>query len=181
MTRASTWSSGVLWLALLLAACIVWLGVLQWRWVREASEAEQVRMQSLVDARLAQLAQEFDRHITNLYAQFVVVPNEARAPSLAERAAEWFAREDAPAIVAEIFAVRGTPGAPPRLQRFDPQTSSFSDAEWPARLAGLRERVARGQPAAGARPAVWRVGPRIDLSVPAVVVARPMLHVGAAG
>ncbi len=170
--------SGLLWLALLLAACIAWLGVLQWRWVREASEAEQARMQSLLDARVAQFTQEFDRHITNLYAQFVVVPNEARQSSLSERAAEWLARENSPPLVSDVFAVRGRPGTPLRLQRFDPAASAFVDAEWPARLEGLRERLTQGQPAEGARPAVWRVGPRIDLAIPAVVVARPVLQLG---
>lgn len=171
-----TRTSGLFWLALLLAASIAWLGVLQWRWVREASEAELVRMQSLVDARLAQFAQEFDRRITNVYAQFVVVPNEARLPSLAERAAEWLARENSPAIVSDIYAVRGRPGTPLRLQRFDAAASAFVEAEWPQRLSALRERLEKGQPQAGARPAVWRVGPRIDLAVPAVIVSRPVLH-----
>lgn len=165
-----------MWLALVLAVAIVWLGVLQWRWVREASEAERVRMQSLVDARVAQFAQEFDRHVTDVYAQFLFVPNEARQPSLAERAAEWFARENAPAIVSAIYAVRGQPGAPLRLQRFDTAASAFVDADWPDRLSALRHRLLQGQPEAGARPAIWRVGPRIEPSVPAIVVARPVLH-----
>jgi signal transduction histidine kinase len=176
--RVAGRGSALLWLALLLAACIAWLGVMQWRWVREASEAEQARMQSLLDARVAQFTQEFDRRITNLYAQFVLVPNEARPASLSERAAEWLAKENAPALVSEIFAVRGRPGTPLRLQRFDEATSAFEDSAWPARLEGLRERLTRGQPAAGARPAVWRVGPRIDHEIPAVVVARPVLHLG---
>ena len=99
MTRGLKRPFGLLWLALVLVACIAWLGLLQWRWVREASEAERVRMQSLIDARVAQFAQEFDRRITNIYAQFVLVPNEARPQSLAERAAEWLARENAPPVV----------------------------------------------------------------------------------
>lgn len=169
-------TSGLLWLALVLVACIVWLGVLQWRWVREASEAEQVRMKSLLDARVAQFAQDFDRRITNLYSQFVALHGEARAPSLAERAGEWLAQENAPAIVSAIYAVHGRPGVPLRLERFDPAAQQFAAADWPDSLRDLRERLARGQPDAGARPSVWRVGPRIDLSVPAVVIARPVLH-----
>lgn len=178
MTRALKRPFGLLWLALVLVACIAWIGLLQWRWVREASEAERVRMQSLIDARVAQFAQEFDRRITNIYAQFVVVPNEARPQSLAERAAEWLARENAPPVVSAIYAVRGRPGVPLRLERFDAGASAFVAAAWPEPLRGLRERLEQGQPAAGARPAVWRVGPRIDLAIPAVVVARPVLQLG---
>lgn len=175
MKRAFGRGSGLVWLALLLAACIVWLGVLQWRWVREASEAEQARMRALVDARVTQFAHEFDRLVTNVYAQFIQVPGEAQSPSLAERAAEWLDHENTPPIVSAIYAVRGRPGVPLRLERFDEDVRSFVEAAWPGALTGLHERLTRNQPAPGARPAIWRVGPRIDPAAPAVVVARPLL------
>jgi signal transduction histidine kinase len=167
---------GLVWLALALAASIAWLGILQWRWVRQASEAEQTRMKSLLDARVSQFAQEFDRRITNLYARFVYLPSEDRPQPLSARAAELFAEDEARVLVREVFAVHGRPGEPLRIERFDATSGAFVPVDWPVPLAGLRQQLVRGQPAADARPFVWRVGQRVDITIPALVAARPMLR-----
>lgn len=169
---------GLVWLALALTVSIAWLGVLQWRWVREASEAERARLKSLLDARVSQFAQEFDRRITNVYARFVYLPSEDNPQPLAARASDLFAEDEARALVREVFAIHGRPGLPLRVERFDAAAGEFVPVEWPAALHGLRDLLVRGQPAADARPAVWRVGPRVDITIPALVIARPVLRLG---
>ena len=168
--------SGLVWLALVLAVSIGWLGILQWRWVREASEAEQVRMKSLLDARVSQFAQEFDRRITNIYTRFVYLPSEDNPQPLSARTSELFAEDEARTLVREVFAVHGRPGLPLRVERFDVASGEFVPAEWPDSLHGLRDLLLRGQPGADARPSVWRVGQRVDITIPALVVARPVLR-----
>jgi signal transduction histidine kinase len=170
--------SGLVLLAIALATLILALGALQWRWVREASEAERGRMQSLLEARAAQFSHEFDRELTNIYGWFLAAPHGRGEPgrSQAERAAQWFADASRPQLVRELYVVRARPGEPLRLERFDTSSEQYVPKDWPAALEPLRERLTKTQPAPGATSQVWRAGPRIDASVPAVVVAHPVLR-----
>jgi signal transduction histidine kinase len=172
-------ASGIVVLAIALAVLIVSLGVFQWHWVREASRAERERMRSLLDARVDQFAHDFDRELTAVHTWFLALPaRRGDAPrSQAERAAQWFAEASRPEIVSAIYVVRGRPGVPLRLSRFDQGAADFVPVDWPPEFGELRDRLIKSQPVAGAEPPVWRVGPRIDSAIPAVVVAHPVLRI----
>jgi signal transduction histidine kinase len=170
--------SGLVVLAVALAGLILALGALQWRWVREASQAERGRMQGLLDARALQFAHDFDRELTTIYGWFLALPLRPGEPgrSQAERAAQWFAETPRAHLVRELFLVRARRGQPLRLERFDASAERFLPVEWPERLVALRARLTESQPSPGASSQVWRAGPRVDVSIPAVVVAHPVLR-----
>ena len=143
--------SGLVVLAVALAGLILALGALQWRWVREASEAEQGRMQSLLDARAAQFAHDFDRELTAIYGWFALLHRQGGARAVAGGARRAVVRGNvAPAIGPSALPGAGATAA----RRFGSNGSTaaaggFRLRGWPADLEGLRERLTKSRPAPG--------------------------------
>src|SRR5713101_7942274 len=132
-------------LALAVVSLLLVLGLLatlQYRWVGQVGEAERTRLQAGARSRVEQLAQDFDREVTRAYAWLQVDPDmlgEDGGPRFAVRYERWGAHTDYPGLVSAVFVAQGEP--PVRLRRFDPVARTFVDAEWPAELASVRERL----------------------------------------
>jgi len=125
-----------------LLAVLGLLATLQYRWVGQVGEAERVRLQAGARTRVEQLAQDFDREITRAYAWLQVDPDmlgEDGGPRFAVRYERWGAHTDYPGLVTAVYVAPGD--APPRLRRFDPALRAFVDAEWPAELVSVRQRL----------------------------------------
>jgi signal transduction histidine kinase len=137
-------------LALAVVSLLLVLGLLatlQYRWVGQVGEAERARLQAGARSRVDQLVQDFDREVTRAYAWLQVDPDmlgEDGGPRFAVRYERWGAHTDYPGLVSAVFVAQGEP--PARLRRFDPTARTFVDAEWPAELAPVRQRLeARGE------------------------------------
>jgi signal transduction histidine kinase len=132
-------------LALAVASLLLVLGLLatlQYRWVGQVGEAERTRLQAGARARVEQLAQDFDREVTRAYAWLQVDPDMLGPEGgrrFAVRFERWGVHTEYPGLVAAVYVAEGD--GPVRLRRFDPAGRAFVDAEWPAELASLRQRL----------------------------------------
>jgi signal transduction histidine kinase len=142
---------------LAVAALLLVLGLLaalQYRWVDQVGEAERARLQAGARTRVGQLAQDFDREVTRAFA-WLQVDADMLGPDggarYAARYDRWAARTEHLGLVSAVYVtVAGE--ASPRLRRFDPAARDFVDAEWPADLAGLREKLEASEHEGGPRP-----------------------------
>jgi signal transduction histidine kinase len=123
-----------------LLGLLMLLGGLQYRWLRQVSDAEGTRLRHEARRRVDTLAQEFDREITRAYVM-LQVPADAGSPgagaAFAERWERWQARAPHPDIVASVYRLEPL-GGPAPLQRFDPRARAFMPAPWPDELQPLR-------------------------------------------
>ncbi len=187
------WSSFVLVAAL--AAILVVLGVLQYRWSREVSEAASMRMQSSLHVAILGWRQDFYRELGSIAQTLrpAAGPHSNDGESqIASRYAEWARTAAHSKLVQHIFLVHAAENGETTLRRLDPGTGRFEPASWPAdtddlqrwmmhasvmarhmREAGHMPGMGGGPPASGMR---GRRGPHVTASqwmmaqdVPAIV------------
>jgi two-component system, OmpR family, sensor histidine kinase SenX3 len=151
-------------LVVVLAAVLVLLAVLQYRWSLEISNAERTRIQASLNTSVNQFRQEFYGELTQVSTAFHSDP--AAEPddfwsTYAERYQNWTRTAGRPDLVANVFVWQaGTPSlhSGPRLLQFRSADGQFEAIEWPASLAGLRggmermEEEARQAPGSGSVP-----------------------------
>src|ERR1700683_4513820 len=131
-------------LVTVLAAVLVLLAVLQYRWSLEISRAERTRIEASLNTSVNQFRQEYYRELTQVSTAFHSDP--AAEPddfwsSYAERYQEWARTATRPDLVANVFVWQaGTPEDTRLLQLRTPD-GQFEPVDWPASLTGLRARV----------------------------------------
>jgi signal transduction histidine kinase len=125
------WSSFALVAAL--AAILVVLGVMQYRWSQEVSEAASVRMQSSLHVALLGWRQD-------LYREFGSVAQALRPAGphandseaqIASRYADWVRTAAHPKLVENIFVMHAAENGDRTLRRLDPASGQFRPASWP--------------------------------------------------
>src|ERR1019366_5351109 len=170
-------------LVAVLAAVLVLLAVLQYRWSLEISRAERTRIEASLNTSVNQFRQEFYRELTQVSTAFHSDP--AAEPddfwsSYAERYQAWARTATRPDLVANVFVWQaGTPGDS-RLLQLRPADGEFEPVVWPASLAGLRARVeeeARQTPGpgpGGAPPELRSFAWTLEERIPALV--RPIYN-----
>jgi signal transduction histidine kinase len=129
--------------AVALAALLVLLAVLQYRWAGELSEAEAARLRVSATGRAHELAREFDREITRLVVWFGVDANEARGgdwSALARAYARWQQEAPHPKLLRGVYVLQETETGPPQTLVLDPDAGRVTAGAWPAQLAPLQER-----------------------------------------
>ena len=131
-------------LVAVLAAVLVLLAVLQYRWSLEISRAERTRIEASLNTSVTQFRQEFYRELTQVSTAFHGDP--AAEPddfwsSYAERYQAWLRTAARPDLVSDVFVWRaGSPAAgnAPRLLQLRQPDGQFEPVDWPSSLAGLR-------------------------------------------
>jgi signal transduction histidine kinase len=137
----STWIT-----AALLAALLVILAVLQYRWIGEVSRAERQRLQTALEASGAHFADDLGHEVSRVFSAFQPrmtgspAANEPE-PEVAERWRRWRQTAPQPALVREVFVVDRDAGGHLLLARIDPATDRAVPAEWPAELSSVRHRL----------------------------------------
>jgi signal transduction histidine kinase len=126
-------SAGLALLLLLLGAALVFLAVLQYRWIGEVSAAGEQRSRAGLDLAARQFADEVERHFGRIVNTFQGMQDEDQLP---QRVAEWTSGAPEPALIRAIYLADGA-----TLQRFDAGMQSLVPAEWPAELLPLRNRI----------------------------------------
>ena len=124
-------------LAVLIAALLAGLALLQHRWLAAVSAAERTRMRSSAAGRADAFARDVDRELTRA---FLMLGADGAAvergdhESYARAFAAWKARAVYPDLVADVWLVQASPaaGEPPRVRRFDPAAGRFVESDVPA-------------------------------------------------
>jgi len=131
-------------LVTVLAAVLVLLAVLQYRWSLEISRAERTRIEASLNTSVNQFRQEFYRELTQVSTAFHSDP--AAEPddfwsSYAERYQEWARTATRPDLVANVFVWQAATPEDTRLLQLRTADGQFEPVDWPASLTGLRARV----------------------------------------
>lgn len=127
----------------LMFALTATLGILQYRWIGEVSQAERERLRSGLQASLVRLSQDFNTELTAACAALLPEASAGvldREKLYAARIAQWreSTRHDRmfrriAVIVPETHTVQ--------LLMFDFSRGAFSPADWPPTWKGIRERM----------------------------------------
>jgi hypothetical protein len=172
-----------------LAAVLVLLAVLQYRWSLEISRAERTRIEASLNTSVNQFRQEFYRELTQVSTAFHSDP--AAEPddfwsSYAERYQAWARTATRPDLVANVFVWQAgvpRPDSAPRLLQLRLADGEFEPVDWPATLTSLRAgmqrmaeeaREAPGPGAGGAPPELRSFAWTLEERIPALV--RPIFH-----
>jgi signal transduction histidine kinase len=156
-----------------LAAALIVLGTLQYRWIGNMADAERQRMRSAIDFAAHHYADEFDHELTRMFLAFQLPMPDATPDHLLHRYDEWAAAARDPRIVRAIYFV--PPAEPDHLQSVDPATRSVRPAAWPASLSILRPMIA--VEAAGGEPLPGPIVPGVlALVVPCGGMRRGMIE-----
>ena len=182
--RRAIWQLG---LAGLLAAVLVWLAVLQYRWSLEISRGERTRIETSLNTSVTQFRQEFYRELAQVSTAFHGDPAAdagAWVENYADRYEEWSRTATRPDLLANVYLWREG-----KLLRLVPAESRFTAADWPVPLAMLRERVedesrqqpvppeAPGAPAAAPGPMLRAFAWTLEERIPALM--RPVFDFSA--
>ncbi|HUD99825.1 MAG TPA: HAMP domain-containing sensor histidine kinase [Bryobacteraceae bacterium] len=140
---------------LVLAAVLVLLAVLQYRWSLEISRAERTRIEAALSTSVNQFRQEFYRELTQVSTAFhsdaTADPDDFWS-SYADRYQDWARSTARPDLVANVYVWRADAPAGSRLLQLRTADGQFDPVEWPASLADLRthiEEEARQRPGPG--------------------------------
>lgn len=133
-----------LWLAVVagLAATLIVLAVLEYRWSRDISEAASMRMHASLQSSLIAFRQDLYRELAGICLPLQLIPpanahdrwqQYARQVQAAQRAAA------VPQMVANVYVWSTGIDGFSELRRMDSDSGRFEPAEWPASLQRLHE------------------------------------------
>jgi signal transduction histidine kinase len=141
---------------MLLVPALAWM---QYQWLGQLSTAERERMQRTLRTAAAQFATEFDselsRTLVSLQVDGATIRNENWV-AYAQRYSAWANSAGEPRLVKDVWLVDALPGTPSieaaamnppqgipvdrmRLRKWNTQSLTFDEVEWPADLAAMRE------------------------------------------
>jgi signal transduction histidine kinase len=128
-------------LVAVLAAVLVLLAVLQYRWSLEISRAERTRIQASLNTSVNQFRQEFYRELTQISTAFhsdaTAEPDDFWS-SYAEHYQAWARTAARPDLVANIYVWQAGSQGGARMLQLRAAEGQFQPVDWPASLAGLR-------------------------------------------
>ena len=149
-----------------LAALLVLLAVLQYRWLGQVSIGERQVLQTSLKNRTVDLQQQFNRELDRARSAFEIgpeaLPNQVSG-QLAERYAKWKATAPYPGLVKQVFLSVRADEENARLMRFNEETRQLEASDWSTSFPDVRERSEREQ-----RPAE-HVAETIPVLIQAVV------------
>ncbi|HTV02448.1 MAG TPA: HAMP domain-containing sensor histidine kinase [Luteitalea sp.] len=183
MTRRS----GPLLLAGLLAALLLVLASLQWRWLGQISADERDRMQASLRSHVEDFTQEFDRELTRAYFWLQVDrgPSPTVDASSTGHFQRWFTQAPHPGLVRAIHVLSihpgaGTTGSTVTLSTYDRSRDALVGSTVPDDVAALVERL-RVQPVPTFDKGPTGMPAPVASEGPALVIPRPPVPVVGAG
>ncbi|NOT63723.1 MAG: hypothetical protein HOP19_26210, partial [Acidobacteria bacterium] len=134
----------------IMALLLPTLAVLQYRWLSQLSEREGGYLRANMRGMAFRFSQDLDNELTNVFAAlFTSAPPVADAkppantedllPRYAERDERWQSEAEHPQLVGEVYVLRAD--AKPALWQLQTSEKKFLPSEWPAALAGWREKL----------------------------------------
>jgi len=158
-------------------ALVCTLGVLQYRWLGQVSEAEAEQLRTSLAHSVQEFAADFDREVSAIYLALQAVPADVLdagdATDLGERLARWRESARFPELVSDVYVVRSGDSGP-TLSAYDRKAGTLTATDWPVELTAVRDRLTPPPPAPEEDGTIRRVfelrlAP-IMPDVPAVVV-----------
>jgi signal transduction histidine kinase len=131
------------WIAVLIAALLVLLAGLQYRWLGELSEFEQRRMQANLRSATERFSRDFDREIDHVYYDFHIRRGRDVHEEIAEDYEEWASSFPFPDLIDTAYWVSRTHEDGLLLQQIHLPEIRFEDAEWPPQLEPLRNEISK--------------------------------------
>jgi signal transduction histidine kinase len=121
---------------------VIVLGVLQYRWSNQVSEATSIRLADSLQMSMINWHLDFFRAFSEICV--ALRPDSVSgAPGdwtqYASRYAEWKKTTANPNLVAGLYLLRLDSDSAPQALRFAPSGARFEPGDWPANLSGLRE------------------------------------------
>lgn len=187
-------------LASVLAALLLALAGLQWRWLGQISADERDRMQTSLRTQVGQFTQEFDRELTRAYfwlqADRGVSPGVTAAIDSVAHFQRWFASAPHPDMVREIFVVSIPREGDPKpsaveVSVYDRERELLVPVpvrKYPETIAAIIAKLTAlpaAGPGAGPGPGPDRgagfMAPPVMPDGPALVIARPPVPIVNAG
>jgi signal transduction histidine kinase len=186
--RSGLRSWGPLAFAGVLAALLLALASLQWRWLGQISTDERERMRTSLRTQVTQFTQEFDRELTRAYFWLQADRAPAATPAAFDSVGHfqrWFDTAPHPALVREIFVVslphQGEPAHQLAVSRYDRTREGLVPVpDPPATLAPIIERL-RKLPEPTPERGGGAFPPPVAAEGPALVIPRPPVPVVNAG
>ncbi len=179
--------SGPLVLAGVLAALLLVLASLQWRWLGQISADERDRMQRSLRTQVTQFTQEFDRELTRAY--FWLQADRSPSPSIAAADSvghfqRWFTTAPHPQLVSAIHVVSVEEANGTRqlsVSTYDRQRETLVATPIPpAEIGSILDRL-RALPEPGTERTSASFPPAVTPEGPALVIPRPPVPVVDAG
>ncbi len=162
--------------AVALAAVLVALAVLQYRWLGEVNAAERDRMRANLQTRATDFARAFDGEITSVFATFHVDPERLDAnpaATLAESYTRWENGPHTRGLVKAIFIVNPADADRNVAQQFSSVDARIATVPMPPELRNWLERLGHGLPAGGGAASPLLMADAVDGALPALVIAVP--------
>ena len=125
---------------------VIILGVLQYRWSNQVSDATSIRLADSLQMSMINWHLDFFRVFSEICVAMRVEPASSGPQNIdqyARRYADWKKTAADPDLVAGIYVVRSGDGAGGQLVRLAPSGLRFEAGEWPASLGALREELGR--------------------------------------
>ncbi len=187
--RSAVRAWGPLVLASVLAALLLALASLQWRWLGQISTDERDRMQTSLRTQVTQFTQEFDRELTRAYfwlqADRGASPGVTAAHDSVGHFQRWFSSAPHPGLVRQIYVVSvphaGEPGASTvDVRAYDPERETLAPAIPPAELSPIIDTL-KALPEPGPERGPGTLTPPVVAVGPALVIPRPPVTIVNAG
>ena len=145
-TTSSVWLAVIIVVAILLTV----LGVLQYRWLGELSQAERERLQANIRTGGEHFRQDFDQEILRTVLTFQMETGDETAglkAALAAKYDSWVSHAPYAKLIRTVLLTEHSPDGTFRLSRFQPESGDLQMCDWPAELAPWRERIEHPQEA----------------------------------
>src|ERR1700680_1127065 len=125
---------------ILAVVVVIVLGVLQYRWSNQVSEATSIRLADSLQMSMINWHLDFFRDFSEICIALRVEPDASAQDDwnqYARRFEEWKKATAPPDLVSGVYVLRfdETPG--PKTLRLDPTSQHFEPSDWPANFAEL--------------------------------------------
>lgn len=127
-----------------LAAVLVALAILQYRWSNEISDAAGARLQSNLNASMLSWRDDLFRELTSSLSALQanpMLPLRQKEDQYAQQYQTWSQTASHANLVSHVFLAEGTGSKGTRFLELNTTASKFESAEWPADLANLHALV----------------------------------------
>src|SRR5579863_2285278 len=135
---------------------VIVLGVLQYRWSDQVSEATSIRLADSLQMSMINWHLDFFRAFSEVCVAVRVDPESSTQEDWAQyarRLAEWKSTTANPNLVAGLYVIRSGGAAGAQVLRLAPSAERFEPGVWPEEIASLREPFQqRSSASGGSRP-----------------------------
>lgn len=124
-----------------LAAILVVLAVLQYRWTGEVSKADEARMQASLQTSMVAMREDIYRELEGICDALrngPESPSDELGAQYTRQLAEWTRTAAHPSLVAGVFLIKAS-GSQIHLARLNQVNGHFEDAAWPEAFGDLHE------------------------------------------